>query len=76
MENPDPQRHKCSLFEEEIAAITYNSGGTYTLGALLEVQCLCIFKRLIFFTRRFGWRAVDGKRYLESKASSILGTLT
>ena len=53
MENPDPQRHKCSLFEEEIAAITYNSGGTYTLGALLEVQYLCIFKRIIIFTRRF-----------------------
>jgi hypothetical protein len=54
MENPDPQRHKCSLFEEEIAAITYNSGGTYTLGALLEVQYLCILKELFFFTRRFG----------------------
>ena len=28
---------QCSLFEREIPAITYNSGGTYTLGALLEV---------------------------------------
>ena len=37
MENPDTQKHKCSLFEDEIPAITYNSGGTYTLGALLEV---------------------------------------
>jgi hypothetical protein len=38
MSGPRTERHKCSLFEEEIPAITYNSGGTYTLGALLEVS--------------------------------------
>jgi len=38
MSAPRTERHKCSLFEEEIPAITYNSGGTYTLGALLEVS--------------------------------------
>ena len=37
MSVPVTSKHKCSLFEEEIPAITYNSGGTYTLGALLEV---------------------------------------
>ena len=38
MTRPDVNQHKCKLFEEEIASITYNSGGTYTLGALLEAQ--------------------------------------
>ena len=38
MSFPDTKKHKCKLFEEEIPAITYNSGGTYTLGALLEAQ--------------------------------------
>lgn len=38
MSNPDINQHKCKLFEDEIEAITYNSGGTYTLGALLEAQ--------------------------------------
>ena len=38
MSSPRQEKHKCSLFEEEIPAITYNSGGTYTLGALLEVS--------------------------------------
>ena len=31
-------KHKCRLLDEELPAITYNSGGTYTLGALLEAQ--------------------------------------
>ena len=38
MSVPVTTKHKCSLFESEIPAITYNSGGTYTLGALLEVR--------------------------------------
>ena len=38
MSVPVTTKHKCSLFEAEIPAITYNSGGTYTLGALLEVR--------------------------------------
>ena len=28
--------HKCRLLDTEIPAITYNSGGTYTLGALQQ----------------------------------------
>eukprot|EP00095_Tigriopus_kingsejongensis_P000543 maker-scaffold212_size255419-snap-gene-0.10 protein:Tk00543 transcript:maker-scaffold212_size255419-snap-gene-0.10-mRNA-1 annotation:"hypothetical protein BRAFLDRAFT_103549" len=34
--SPSPNFHKCFLVEEEIPAISYNSGGTYTLGALLQ----------------------------------------
>ena len=33
----DP-RHKCRLLEQELPAIGYTGGGTYTLGALLEAQ--------------------------------------
>ena len=40
MTRPSPGQHKCRLFEEEIPAITYNSGGTYTLGALIEAQAV------------------------------------
>ena len=29
---PNEDQHKCKLFEDEIVSITYNSGGTYTLG--------------------------------------------
>lgn len=32
------QRHKCRLLEQELPAIGYTGGGTYTLGALLEAQ--------------------------------------
>lgn len=43
---PDPDedvhqndhRHKCKLLEQELPAIGYTGGGTYTLGALLEAQ--------------------------------------
>ena len=54
MSVPVTTKHKCSLFESEIPAITYNSGGTYTLGALLEVRVVnenifFIFKLLKFF---------------------------
>ena len=45
MTRPDTEQHKCKLFEEEIASITYNSGGTYTLGALLEAQEVFRFAR-------------------------------
>ena len=38
MTQPDITQHKCKLFEDEISSISYNSGGTYTLGALLEAQ--------------------------------------
>ena len=34
--------HKCKLLDSEIPAITYNSGGTYTLGALQ--QAIDVFK--------------------------------
>ena len=37
--------HKCKLLDSEIPAITYNSGGTYTLGALQ--QAIDVFK--VFF---------------------------
>lgn len=30
--------HKCSLFEEQLPTITYQGGGTYTLGAVLQAQ--------------------------------------
>ena len=33
---PDDAIHKCRLLDTEIPAITYNSGGTYTLGALQQ----------------------------------------
>ena len=45
MTRPDLNQHKCKLFEEEIAGITYNSGGTYTLGALTEAQQVFRFAR-------------------------------
>ncbi|CAN9509297.1 unnamed protein product [Ophioblennius macclurei] len=31
--SPTPQQHKCSLFNQEIPAISYRGGGTYTKGA-------------------------------------------
>lgn len=43
--SPSPHFQKCFLLDEEIPAISYNSGGTYTLGALeqaldvLQVWC-------------------------------------
>jgi hypothetical protein len=40
MSSPRQERHKCSLFEEEIPAITYNSWGTYTLGVLQQSTIL------------------------------------
>ena len=45
MSYPDAEQHKCKLFEEEIPAITYNSGGTYTLGALIEAQAVFQYSR-------------------------------
>ena len=45
MTRPSPGQHKCRLFEEEIPAITYNSGGTYTLGALIEAQAVFRYAR-------------------------------
>ena len=33
---PEDAIHKCKLLDTEIPAITYNSGGTYTLGALQQ----------------------------------------
>ena len=36
--NVDDERHKCKLLEQELPAIGYTGGGTYTLGALLEAQ--------------------------------------
>ncbi|TRY75103.1 hypothetical protein TCAL_09357 [Tigriopus californicus] len=34
--SPSPLFQKCFLLDEEIPAISYNSGGTYTLGALMQ----------------------------------------
>ncbi|CAB4066558.1 CSMD [Lepeophtheirus salmonis] len=34
--HPHKDNHKCQLFQKDIPAITYNSGGTYTLGALRQ----------------------------------------
>ena len=45
MTSPDIEKHKCTLFEREIPSITYNSGGTYTLGALIEAQAVFKFSR-------------------------------
>ena len=45
MSAPEGGRHKCSLLEMEIPSITYNSGGTYTLGALLEAQQVFRYSR-------------------------------
>ena len=36
MTQPNPNFHKCILLEEEIPSITYNSGGPYTLGAIMQ----------------------------------------
>lgn len=30
--------HKCSLFDDQLPKITYQGGGTYTLGAVLQAQ--------------------------------------
>ena len=45
MSTPDIERNKCTLLEREIPGITYNSGGTYTLGALIEAQAVFQFSR-------------------------------
>ena len=38
--------HKCRLLDAEIPSITYNSGGTYTLGALqLALDILKVIKK-------------------------------
>ena len=39
------EKHKCLLLEQELPAIGYNSGGTYTLGALLEAQEVLLHAR-------------------------------
>ena len=44
--DPKEDYHKCNLLDQEIPAITYNSGGTYTLGALL--QAIDVFQVSIF----------------------------
>ena len=38
-------KHKCHLLDQELPAIGYNSGGTYTLGALLEAQAVLGYAR-------------------------------
>ena len=58
MTRPDLEQHKCKLFEEEIASITYNSGGTYTLGALLEAQEVFRFAR--HSAKKAGFLITDG----------------
>ena len=35
---PSETHHKCSILEEELPAIRYTGGGTFTLGAMLEAQ--------------------------------------
>ena len=35
---PSSRHHKCSLLEEELPAIKYTGGGTFTLGAVQEAQ--------------------------------------
>ena len=47
--DPKEDYHKCNLLDQEIPAITYNSGGTYTLGALL--QAIDVFQVTIIFKR-------------------------
>ncbi len=49
MTRPSPNYHKCLLLEDEIPAITYNSGGTYTLGALM--QAIDVFQVTFLFFR-------------------------
>lgn len=42
--------HKCSLFEEQLPTISYQGGGTYTLGAMLKAQVSsAVFLMLDFF---------------------------
>lgn len=49
---PKSHQHKCSLFNQEIPAITYRGGGTYTKGAFqraavsvcLESVCMCVLR--------------------------------
>ncbi len=45
MTQPSNGYHKCLLIEEQIPAITYNSGGTYTLGAMM--QAIEVFQVII-----------------------------
>ena len=45
---PEDAIHKCKLLDTEIPAITYNSGGTYTLGALqqaIDVLQVCLIQK-------------------------------
>ena len=39
-QSEDLERHKCRLLEQELPAIGYTGGGTYTLGAILEAQAV------------------------------------
>jgi len=38
LSHPSDDKHKCSLYEEELPKIEYTGGGTYTLGAVLEAK--------------------------------------
>lgn len=36
--SPTEENHKCALLENQLPTITYQGGGTYTLGAMLQAQ--------------------------------------
>ncbi|KAE8279214.1 Sushi, von Willebrand factor type A, EGF and pentraxin domain-containing protein 1 [Larimichthys crocea] len=42
---PKSHQHKCSLFNQEIPAINYRGGGTYTKGAFQRAASVCVLLR-------------------------------
>ena len=60
---PEEAIHKCRLLDTEIPAITYNSGGTYTLGALQQALDVLQVRQSI----RFCFSSSEIKIYLRRK---------
>lgn len=56
--SPSPHFQKCFLLDEEIPAISYNSGGTYTLGAL--EQALDVLQHARAYSTKAVFLITDG----------------
>lgn len=56
---PRSHQHKCSLFNQEIPAITYRGGGTYTKGAFQRAavsECECVlYECMCVYSERDGF---------------------
>lgn len=45
--------HKCSLFDEQLPTISYQGGGTYTLGAVLKAQVSSPYFLILIFSTSY-----------------------